>query len=118
MFDLFECLAEVTSEATLLHTNGELDLSNIGRLRSAVIDAFAQGRPVIVDLAGMKYIDGSGFRAFEDLHRTNELQQRVLVLARPSPFMMKLMKLIQLDRTIPVFDSISSAREWCRSHTG
>jgi anti-anti-sigma factor len=106
---------EKTPEATVLHANGELDLSTLERLRVVAADAFAESRPLIVDLSGLVYIDGSGFRLLEDLDRIGKLQKQALVLAEPSPWVLKLIKLIHLDGTIPVFPTVSSAREWCRS---
>lgn len=114
--DFFDCLMEETPEATLLHDKGELDLSNTWKLRAAVANALADDRPVIVDLSGLLYIDGSGCRVFEDLHRTSALQKRLLVLAQPSPLMRKLIDLVHLDRLVPIFESIPLARTWCRSH--
>jgi anti-anti-sigma factor len=106
---------ETTPEATVLHANGELDLSTLEKLRVAAADAFAENRPVIVDLSGLVYVDGSGFRVLENLSRISQRRQQPLVLAEPSPWVLKLIKLIHLDGIIPVLPTVSSAREWCRS---
>lgn len=49
---LVECLLEETPEATVLHASGELDLSTLERLRVVAADAFAESRPLIVNLSG------------------------------------------------------------------
>lgn len=46
---------------------GEVDASNAGRLRVAIVDAASKhGGQLAVDLAGVTFMDSSGIRAIED----------------------------------------------------
>jgi anti-anti-sigma factor len=50
-------------EGIRLRVAGEVDSSNVDRLRAALSTEPAEGAPIVIDLAGVRYIDSAGMAA-------------------------------------------------------
>lgn len=92
--------------AIVVAFEGDMDLDNSPMARKVILDVIAKGRPVVVDLAQVGYIDSSGVASLVEglqaarkkghgfaLCALSEAAQRVLSLAR-------LDKVFDIHRTV------------------
>lgn len=82
-----------------LKLRGELDMAEIERFEAALAD-LEQARPpeIVVDLAGLDFIDSSGLSALLDADARARREQRRLLMTRPSESIMRMLRLTLLDR--------------------
>ena len=56
----WSCTTSDDHDQLVVRPEGELDLACAGELRAAIDAAFASGRPTLVDLTGLTFIDSTG----------------------------------------------------------
>ena len=89
--------------------SGELDLHGAGLAAAGLAAAAARGPQVIVDLAGLEFIDCSGITV---LVRGRKLARHAggeLRLAAPRPRVLRVLTLTRLAGVIPVHASVAEA---------
>ena len=70
-----------------LHVHGEIDLSSIPVLERCLEAAIEEHTGVVVvDLAGVTFLDSSGLQALVNAYRQLADRQRSFVVGNPSPF--------------------------------
>jgi anti-sigma B factor antagonist len=90
-----------TDRQTRITLRGELDLYSARLLRDEFDATFAAGtRLVTVDLDELTFVDAAGIDAMVQAHRRFLAARRALRLARPSPRLVRLLALLDLDRTL------------------
>ncbi|WP_169734272.1 STAS domain-containing protein [Hamadaea tsunoensis] len=57
------------AEATVVALAGELDLGSRTRLQAALAEAIEAGRPVVVDLSGLTFMDSTGIAVLTNARR-------------------------------------------------
>lgn len=98
-----------TPGLNIVTVTGEVDLSNVRQLETA-LRAPAVGRGhVVVDVSGVRYIDSTGLRALAQAYRTAHGQGRRLVLAGVSPAFDRLLRIVGWDSLLPVFPDAAAA---------
>ena len=108
---------EDAGPTTVLHLSGLIDHDTAPILWNALEPPVEHSRNVIVHVAGVRFIDATGFRILEMYdQRAHERGCRV-ALAAPSPTVDRLIRLLKLDQVIPVFPSLSDALD-AQSHRG
>jgi len=105
---LLRCWIEQYESASVVYARGEVDLSSAPMLRRCLERAEARTRPIIVDLRGVTYIDGTGFRVLEDAYRRAQAQQRSFWVI-PSRNVRRLVTMLHLDDSVPLTGSIEEA---------
>jgi anti-anti-sigma factor len=86
-------------DTLLVHVVGELDLATAPRLASCLRDLRGRAARVAVDLAGVKFIDLSGFRVLLDAQRDAESDGGQVRVAAPGRAYSRLLALIHsVDR--------------------
>lgn len=105
-----ELLTEPHSDYTLARpTAARLDAAAATALRSATADLANQGRfRVVLDLAGVEFVDSSGLGALIRMHKTFEPQGR-LVLCNVDPKVAQLFKVTRLERVFAIAASAADA---------
>ena len=90
-------------DEAVLYVAGEVDLATAPRLLQALQAALASDRRVIVDLAGMSFIDSQGIRALLQAFKVSEtgVAER-LVLRSLRPQARKLLELTGLDQVLKI----------------
>ena len=63
---------------------------------------------VIIDLAGVNYIDSSGFGCFLSLMKAARSNYGTLKFARPEPKVMEIFKTLHLHTVFQIFDDIDT----------
>jgi anti-anti-sigma factor len=99
---------ENTGIATIVHVTEEIDISNASTLGDVLFGTLARGRPLVVDLSHLKYIDSVGLhillRAAQCAERT-----RLGVVLVAAGQVRKLMDSAGLPRLVRVVPDMSMA---------
>jgi anti-sigma B factor antagonist len=108
---LLHCWIEPISEASVVHVEGEVDLSTAPWLADTIASAFEQGRSVIVDLSAVSYLDGSGISV---LKHAAEAHASQLAVAGSKPQIRRLLEIVHVTDVIPLVASLDAGREYLR----
>jgi anti-sigma B factor antagonist len=99
--------ASVTREdgCVVVALTGELDLATAGRLRTRLSDV-VQSRPaprqVVLDLAGLEFVDAAGISVLLGAQRALQARGGELCLRSPSRLVRRVVKVLDLERVLPV----------------
>jgi anti-anti-sigma factor len=74
--------------------HGELDADNAGWLAAKIRDA-VHGKVVLLDLAGLSFIDASGVRALTTVRNVLAQDGRWLFIERPSPQVRRVIDMVE-----------------------
>jgi len=96
----FELSRDDEADRPVVVARGELDVATTESLQKAVIDAIAGGSPVVLDLAGISFMDSTGLAGLIALRRVDAVGDR-LVLRRPSE---AVRRVLELTATGELFD--------------
>ena len=95
---------EITVEGTtppVLVLNGELDPATASTFDAAVDKVLAEGATeLVVDMAGLSFIDSSGLRSLISAHKRTE--PAPLRLRRPTPFASQLLSITGLEQQFQI----------------
>jgi anti-sigma B factor antagonist len=101
------------ADALVITAVGEVDVHTAGRLRTAISDGeqavAAQGRPIIVDLAGVPFMDSTGLGVLVGALARARDGDRRLILAGPTERIVRLLRLTGLDGQFEVASDADSA---------
>jgi anti-sigma B factor antagonist len=81
---------------------GEVDVDTAPRMRDALLEAIADGEPVVVDLSSVTFMDSTGLSALVVAHRAAEVSGIPLRLRGVPRQLMKLLTLTGLDGLLSV----------------
>jgi anti-sigma B factor antagonist len=96
--DAFMVEVEASSSA-LVRLHGEFDLAGVPRLLSAL--ACLDG-DVELDCSGVDFIDAAGLGAFVRAHRQCAERGAQLVVVDPSPVVVRLLQMVELDTALHI----------------
>jgi len=96
---------DIQGAVTILRPEGEIDLSVSPQLRQAVLDALQGGGDLIVDLAGVPYIDSSGIAGLAEGLQAARRAGRRFALARPPESACKVLRIARLDQVFTILDT-------------
>jgi anti-anti-sigma factor len=100
--------AEIRDGVAVLTVAGEVDLATAPRLGAAVEQALATGAPLIVDLAGVEFIDSAGSRALALAERAaSERGARLLII--PSATVARVFRIAGLDALFDLYGEPAEA---------
>lgn len=88
-----------------LRVSGDIDLASAPSLLDSVLCAglaYDAGHRVVVDLAGVRFIDSSGLAALVEAHRWLGQQEQALVISSPPERVVHLLELTGLDQILRV----------------
>ena len=81
----------------ILRLEGELDLSTVGHLRSAVEERLPVAGDLVLDMSELHFVDSTGLQ--EILNLAGRLSPGRIVVRRPSAIVRKLLHVTGLDNT-------------------
>jgi anti-anti-sigma factor len=92
---------------------GEIDFANATSLQERLARACAErgARMLVLDLAGVEFMDSSGLRAILHLQRELEDLGGGLALLDPTSQVRGILTLTGLDRQLPALDTLAQAQE-------
>ena len=88
----------------------EIDVTNAGTLRSALLKAAANGPcTLVVDMTQTQFCDSSGLHTLIAAHKRAEAEGHEVRLVIPSSTVLRVFALTGMDRVIPNFTSLAEA---------
>lgn len=88
-------------DRTVLIVRGDVDLTVLPELRSALVDAIHTGRPLVeLDLAGVPFIDSAGLGVVIGGLKRARTHGKNLIVIQPSPRVRKVLELTDLDEVL------------------
>ncbi|MGI9333876.1 MAG: STAS domain-containing protein [Gammaproteobacteria bacterium] len=93
---------------SVLAVGGEVDLESSPRLREMLLGQLETGKPLLVDLAAVEYIDSSGIATLVEAYRNAQDRKLQFALIKVSESVMRVLELARLDQ---VFAIHASSRE-------
>lgn len=102
---------ELTEEQgrLVLKLKGEVDLEHSPAVRKLLLDAVARRRNVLVDLAGVDYIDSSGIACLVEALQAAQKNGFALALVAVSHRVMRVLALARLDKVFPIHADVEAA---------
>jgi anti-sigma B factor antagonist len=96
---------------TVATATGEIDISTVSWLRERLIDLADSGRPLVVDLDQVSFIDSAGLAALVGTAKSAVAHGGSLYVACDRPKIRKLFRLTGLDSWIPLASTLDEALE-------
>lgn len=101
---------EVTSGVPVVITPEEIDITNAGALRAALLRAGAQGRKTyVVDMTRTRFCDSAGLHALLGAHRRAQAEGGEVRFVVTGPGVRRVLAIMAVDRVIPVFGRLDEA---------
>lgn len=101
----------------IVRVAGEVDLSWSADIRRAILDALDARQPVLVDLAGVTYIDSSGIASFVEGYQRARRDGVQFGLVAVSAAVLAVLRLARLDRVFPIHTDVAAARAAAQAPT-
>lgn len=101
-------LAEVTVErhpgAVVVAIAGEIDLSNVDEIRTALVEAVDHDTTgLVLDLGATTYLDSTGIRMlFELAHKMQTRRRRLRIVVTDQALVRRVIVLTQLEDRVPI----------------
>ncbi|MGH3627946.1 MAG: STAS domain-containing protein [Sciscionella sp.] len=97
------------ARVTVAGVGGELDSDSAPGLAARLRPLASQGRPLVLELAGLRFCGCAGLSLLLELHRLATATGGRLLLAAPSPAVRRIVQLTRMQAALPVAESVSEA---------
>ncbi|HEX3924911.1 MAG TPA: STAS domain-containing protein [Streptosporangiaceae bacterium] len=98
------------SGVPVVATPPELDISNAGELRAALMAAVAEGHAtVVLDLSGTSFCDSAALQVLVRVHKRAVAEGGELRLVMRAVSLLRLFRITGVDRVIPNFERLDDA---------
>lgn len=95
--------------ALIVALKGEIDLQTSPQARQVLLEAVGKGQLVLVDLAGVSYIDSSGVASMVEALQAARKVGNNLALVSVSEGALRVLKLARLDKVFSIHDTVDTA---------
>lgn len=92
--------------AVVVAFEGDIDLESSRNARQILLDAVGQKKAVLVDLAGVNYIDSSGVASLVEALQNAKKGKQALALVSVSEAALRVLQLARLDKIFPIHASV------------
>jgi anti-sigma B factor antagonist len=100
----------ITRGVSVVTAPEEIDITNAGQLRTALLHAAARpGAALVVDMTRTRFCDCAGLHALVGAHKRARAEGRQVRLAVTGTQVRRILALTALDRLIPVYPSLDQA---------
>jgi anti-anti-sigma factor len=96
-------------DVAIVAVRGQLDIDTSPRLREA-FDELAVVNRIVVDLTDLEFCDSVGLSTFVLAHRRCTDAGGWVHLAGPRPFLVRLLSIIGVAGTVPMYRTVAGAR--------
>jgi anti-anti-sigma factor len=93
---------DVESTRTVVHLAGEIDAASSGRLRAVLGERVDDDHDLVVDLAGVAFIDSSGLGVLVGALRRFQAAGHQLILRAPTPSLQRVLEVTGLATAFPL----------------
>jgi len=105
-----EVSTRVESGITVVSVAGEIDLYSSPRMREAIVSSITRKQPhVVVDLAGVSYMDSSGIATLVEALQLARKHEGRLLLAGTTPRVREVFEVARLESVFDLFDTAAAA---------
>lgn len=94
------------NDRVIVSLTGEVDLENSPKARKILLEAVETGNPVVVDLAGVTYMDSSGIASLVEAFQRAKKKNLKFVLACVNPAVLRVLNLARLDKVFTIVDTL------------
>lgn len=108
---------EHTEAAIVVHVFDEIDIGNANMLGDALFASLQHGRPIVVDLSGLDYIDSVALHVLLRAFQRAEAARIDAVLVAKA-LIRQLVEQVGLDRIVPVVGDVPRAIEALQTKSG
>ncbi|MHB1585181.1 MAG: STAS domain-containing protein [Acidimicrobiales bacterium] len=98
-------------EVVVFALRGELDLGTVPSFRDRLLDVVRTHRSVILDLAGLGFLDSTGLGLLVSAVKRLQACHGTLVVAAPSPAVRRLLEVSGLDGHLAIRETSDAALE-------
>jgi anti-sigma B factor antagonist len=110
MSALADFTTRIVSGVPVVGTPPELDISNAGELRAALMAAVAEGHAtVVVDLTETSFCDSAALQVLVRVHKRAVAEGGDLRLVMRAASLLRLFTITGVDRVIPGFETVDEA---------
>lgn len=95
----------------LLLLTGEVDLQYSPKLREKILASLKAGKPLLIDMAGVSYIDSSGIASLVEGFQTAKSAKLQYGLLNISKTAMQVLTLTRLDKIFQLYSSADQFRK-------
>ncbi len=95
----------------LLLLSGEVDLQYSPKLREKILTSLKAGKPLLIDLSGVSYIDSSGIASLVEGFQTAKSAKLQYGLLNISKTAMQVLTLTRLDKIFKLYASADEFRK-------
>jgi anti-sigma B factor antagonist len=100
--------ADLRDGTAILAPSGDIDLDVSQQLRQALLQRLDDTGAVLVDMAGVGYIDSSGIAALIEAFQHARKRGLRFALARVPERAMRVIKIARLDRVFPILETLDT----------
>ena len=100
-----ECSITTEKGYDLLRLSGEVDLQFSPKLRETILGSLKAGNPLLIDMAGVSYIDSSGIASLVEGFQTAKSAKLQYGLLNISKMTMQVLALTRLDKIFKLYTS-------------
>ena len=107
-----EVSTQKTGNVQHIRVTGRIDHDTATALESALqpfVDGAADGAPLLLDMAGVRFLTSAGLRVLMIAAKTCRHQQRPIALACLQPMIAEIVRIARFDLIIPVYPSVDAA---------
>jgi anti-anti-sigma factor len=98
------------ADTAVITAVGDIDYGSHALLRDVAVGAVDGTRVrLVLELSGVRVCDSTGLSLFVDLHRQTTAAGGWLRLAAPRRILVSTLAITNLDRMLPVYDSVEAA---------
>ena len=87
--------------------SGDVDLESSPRVRAALLDCVGTKRPVLVDMAGVSYIDSSGVASLVEAFQSARKGSSRFALVQVSESAMRVLELARLHKVFEIHATLA-----------
>src|SRR5688572_7420096 len=106
-----ECSIESQQGYDLLSVSGEVDLQFSPQLREKILASLKAGNPLLIDMAGVKYIDSSGIASLVEGFQTAKSAKLEYGLLNLSKNAMQVLALTRLDKIFKLYTNAADFKK-------
>jgi anti-sigma B factor antagonist len=106
-----ECSIKSETGYDLLRLSGEVDLHYSPKLRESILASLKAGKPLLIDLSGVSYIDSSGIASLVEGFQTAKSASLQYGLLNISKTAMQVLTLTRLDKIFSLYTSADQFRK-------
>ncbi|MCZ6799915.1 MAG: STAS domain-containing protein [Nitrospirae bacterium] len=88
--------------------SGEIDLENSPKVRKVLLEVVDRGKPVLVELSAVPYMDSSGIASLVEAYQKAKKKGVEFALVNVNPAVLRVLNLARLDKVFTFYENVES----------